>query len=281
MIDKSNMGAIIDLDQHKHILLKQLDYIDSFCKKNNIRYFITGGTLLGAVRHKGFIPWDDDIDIAMPREDYNKFVSIFNRESDSFYKVYHYSNTKKYYYQFAKVCDTRTIMIEEEVNAEIELGAYIDVFPLDYGGDTVEEAFSIHSKKMKPWIILNSIKLMDKQKKRSIHKQIAVNCLKLLTSLIPWSAILKRIDKIAQINIDRKDSKYCGALIILTYGKREIMETEWYSSSVVLPFEDHYYNAPSNYTEILSHLYGEYMELPPEEERVSHHNFVLCWRKGY
>lgn len=272
-------GAEIGLTEQKSLMLEMMDDIDLFCKENHIIYFLTGGTLLGAIRHKGFIPWDDDMDIAMPRDDYNRFLQLFNEKGNQRYHLLHHSNSKEYYYQFAKVVDTRTVMVEEGVSTPIDIGVYIDVFPIDYAGDDLQRAYELHEKKMKTWLTLNTIKLMSGRKKRCWYKQWAVSTLKMLTKPISWNFILRKIDGIGQSYADRPESKYCGVMVLLTYGKQEIMETQWYSDTVKVMFEQHQYNAPRDYDKVLSHLYGDYMKLPPKEKQVSHHFYKLYWKR--
>lgn len=122
------MKKEIKVEELKQIQLDILKFVDKFCKENNLKYFLAYGTLLGAVRHKGYIPWDDDIDIIMFREDYEKFVTTFK---DVNYKVFATEVNSKYPYPFAKVGDTRTYYMEE-IKDVIDTGVNIDVFPLDY-----------------------------------------------------------------------------------------------------------------------------------------------------
>ena len=271
-------GEEISIETQKYLLTEILDYIDSFCEENNIRYFLTGGTLLGAVRHQGFIPWDDDIDIAMLRPDYEKFIASFPR-TNSRYTVLHHSVLKEYYYPFAKVVDNDTVLREEKMENQSDIGAYIDVFPIDYGTDSIDETFNIRNKNMRIWVVLNFVKTMDRHKQRSWYINLTLRILKLITKPISHQYILKKIDEKARIHEKDLSAKYCGALVILMYGKREIMMTEWYADTIRLPFEGKSYCAPRDYDQVLTRLYGNYMELPPVEERVSHHYYKLYWKE--
>lgn len=122
---------LISFEEHKKIQLSILRDIDVFCQKNQIKYFLAFGTLLGAIRHKGFIPWDDDIDIAMPRPDYNKFILSFNGMVDNL-KVLAPEIDLDYYAPYANVYDTRTVLEEKGTShLKFEIGVKIDVFPID------------------------------------------------------------------------------------------------------------------------------------------------------
>ena len=130
---KTKAMKIITSEELKAIQLDLLQKTADFCKENGIRYYLCGGTLLGAIRHKGYIPWDDDIDISMPRPDYDRFISMFNKPEND-YQVIDMSNNKKYGLPFAKVHDTRTFVDELQYTKD-QFGVYIDIFPIDGVGE--------------------------------------------------------------------------------------------------------------------------------------------------
>ncbi len=120
-----------------------LQEIDKICRHYHIRYYLAGGTLLGAVRHQGFIPWDDDIDIAMPREDYEQFIKIMSHKKHPIYKLLAIECTKGYPYTFAKVVDTRTRLVEEIGKDLHQMGVFIDIFPIDGMGNQKRKQCSV------------------------------------------------------------------------------------------------------------------------------------------
>ena len=129
----------LTLQEVKEIELDILKMFDAFCKKNNIRYFLAFGTLLGAIRYKKFIPWDDDVDVLVPREDYDRLLSLF--QDDDRYRLYAFERNSKYAFPFAKLCDMTTKLVETAYpNNGVELGVNIDIFPLDHFDDDLEEA---------------------------------------------------------------------------------------------------------------------------------------------
>lgn len=131
------MKDIISREESKSIMLSIMDAIDEICKENGITYFITAGTLLGAVRHKGFIPWDDDIDIVLFRDDYDKLLSILKSQNKFSWLGIVGPDKKKYYYPFAKAVDNRTIAKQEDNTSEY--GIWVDIFPLNAFPDSLKE----------------------------------------------------------------------------------------------------------------------------------------------
>lgn len=261
----------IDFDTYKSILLEIMDSIDKFCNDNDIPYFMLGGTLLGAVRHKGFIPWDDDIDIAIPREDYDRFCETFNQNRNDAYSVICLGNNDKYYLPFAKVIDTRTSLIENAFQT-IEIGAYVDVFPIDFfGEDKLKQAKKIRERKSFIWR-LRSIKHIKISKKRAFYKNAAI----IISHLLCWesvNSIARKIDKMERSISGSKDEKYNANLY-----DDKIMPTCYIGNRTKLPFEGREYWAPENYDAYLTDLFGDYMQLPPESERVTHHDFTVKWK---
>ena len=135
------MKPIADVNEMRKIQMDILLFIHQFCIDNGIQYSLAWGTMLGAIRHKGYIPWDDDIDIMMTRPEYDRFCKLFHDER-SIYKLYDVHTDKKWIYPFAKISDERTIRVEK--NALDEIGINIDVFPIDfYAGHVVTQEHHI------------------------------------------------------------------------------------------------------------------------------------------
>lgn len=271
----------IELDELKKLELLIMDQIVLFCDSHNLRYYLTGGSLLGAVRHNGFIPWDDDIDIAMPRNDYEVFTESFNNEVCSRYKVVNYKNTKGYYLPFAKVVDTRTVLKEHVLQNSFELGVYVDVFPIDFCGDDREVAWRHYKTKIQP--LRKAISMRDSKmfvfNQATSFKRIKWYIGRFILQLISRASLLARIDLLAQKYRNSQHSKYCAVLTVMTYGEKEIMLTEWYNKTVKLQFEDRMFNAPLYYKNVLEHFYNNYLKLPPNDKQVSHHSFDVFWRE--
>lgn len=272
-----NDRKIISIEEMKELQLKMMDELHSYCMKNRLSYFLTGGTLIGAVRHNGYIPWDDDIDIVMPRFDYEKMIKNYNLNINSPYKIYSLENNKDYYFPFAKLVDTRTAL-KENTDSESSMGIYIDIFPLDNMGDNIKDA----EKLFRSIGILRkqlAIKTISINTKRSWYKNTILLIGKFFLRRKTLRDISNRINQKSR-KYERKElSKYICPVVIATYGLKEILESSCYSDSIFLEFEGNQYCAPVGYDTILRYLYGNYMELPPKNKQVSHHSFKAWWKE--
>ena len=262
-------------EELKQIQLNILKEIHSFCVEHQLTYYLAYGTLLGAVRHKGFIPWDDDIDICMPRRDYDIFCKTF-KTVDAIYRVLDHHNTKGYYLPFAKVCDTRT-ETHETVALDIPgCGVYVDVFPLDGLSDDLSVAKKTHEKES----VLMKLYAARAHRLPSL-KELIHHWKWGLFYPIHWFVspkwIANRIEKIAK-QYAYEESKYVGVAYGF-YGDRETMPREIFVKECLVTFEDGTYFAPANPDAYLTHMYGDYMQLPPEEKRVTHHSFKAYWKE--
>lgn len=259
----------IDVSELKSIELEMLKFIDEVCKREGLRYFLCGGTLLGAVRHQGFIPWDDDIDIFMPRIDYEKLIDLTKNS-----KVYRLLSEvdEGYYYNFAKLVDTRTTMTEEECEPIKNFGVYIDVFPLDGMPNNETER-------------MRHFKELDKRRRRitSFSKGKPHFRKNLLALFYSWFYYItnKVTDVMTEqkkyINIAKQYAYDDSVYVYATggaYKKRDIFPRAWLSTGTELTFEGVKFQVPTEYDKYLKQVYGSYMELPPVEKRVSHHHFV-------
>ena len=257
----------ITIDELRTIQLDLLRKTADFCEENGIRYFLCGGTLIGAIRHKGYIPWDDDIDIAMPRPDYDRFVKIFNRP-ENYCQVVNLDTNSKYACPFAKVFDNRTILNELHYPGDT-FGVYIDVFPAD-GIKSVSQ--------IKKIMLLR--KFLNTKRanyyRRTISKKIINTFGKLL--LLPFSA-----HTIATW-MDNEARKYefgsvpMAAVMANPIGLGEMVRKSVFDSDVYREIEGGKFRVPVGYDEWLRSVYGDYMQLPPEEHRVTHHTFKAWWK---
>ena len=257
----------ITLEENRKFQLEILDIIDSFCRENKIQYFLIAGTLLGAVRHKGFIPWDDDIDIAMLRNDYERFVSGFN--VDGYYVIAPETNAKGYFLPFAKVCLKNTRVIEKTKTMKIQLGTNIDVFPIDVVSENENERKRQLRQIKKQRSILDIIDTPI-SKKRSWFKNTVLFLLQILLKPVSPKRVVKKINDLSKM-YNNEQSVLCGE-IAWGCGEREIVHKSVFDNIEKLHFEGKLYSVPVGWDEWLSNRYGNYMKPPPLEQQKTHHD---------
>lgn len=241
-----------------------LDEIKRVCDQNSIKYYLIGGTLLGAVRHKGFIPWDDDLDIVMPRNDYEKFCSLCETELSKNFYLHNIDTDKRYWLPFAKVRKKNTIFDEKSIShLNVPKGIYVDIFPLDFSIGENDKGQEKRTKKIKRLsaVISYRAKVVKAKsfKVRIIHLFSRFFTIKSLTC--------KQIKLMKKL---KNGSHY------VNYGsnyntKKQTMPIEYYEPRKELVFENKLYPVPNQYEKVLTRIYGEtYMQLPPEEKRITH-----------
>lgn len=242
------------------------------CEILNLNFYVLGGTLLGSVRHKGFIPWDDDIDIGIPREDYEKFISFGQAHLPENLFIQTFVTDLNYPANFAKIRNSNTTFVETSVrNCDMNHGIYIDIFPLDYYPD--RNVFGFELKKLLLTLRISTVFTKTKMKlKTRIVRGIA--CV-----LYPShkKALEKREKLFKSVKRSNLIVNNCGA-----WGKKEIVPAEWYAEGCALEFEGLTVKGPKEYDKWLTQVYGAYMQFPPEEKRVAHHYAdVIDLKKPY
>jgi lipopolysaccharide cholinephosphotransferase len=251
----------------KQIQIEILKEFAGYCEKNNLVYFLGYGTLLGAVRHKAFIPWDDDIDVVMPRSDYDKFIRKFNKKSKKL-EVFDILNEPTYHFSFAKLSDKSTFSKGGCDIVSNKLGVHIDIFPLD-GVSSNKKEQKRKVKEIKIYRNILDLKNISIVKNRALYKNIMLLLGKVFFYFIDYKKIVKKIVYLAkELDYDASNTVAC---LVWNYGAKEIMSKEIFSKSTKLEFENYLYDAPQYYDRYLKNIYGDYMILPPEEKRISHH----------
>lgn len=270
----------IDIEELKKIQIDMLVSIDEFCQKNNINYSLSSGTLIGAVRHQGYIPWDDDIDIMMHRDDYERFVSTFNGTFNHL-SLLAPELDLNYYAPYANVYDNRTLLTEDgNGHRGLSIGIKIDIFPIDSVPSDIDDYMRIMGKVNQLNHIMYIKRLENVFKSNQQFKYIlTVLILKVLYSCIPYSYLQKKVRDIAISDTYRRgESEYVDNVVYNIYSKkcprfkRSVLE-----SYIRLPFEGREFSVIKNYDVVLRTMYGDYMQLPPEDKRIPHHNFKAYW----
>lgn len=259
-------------------ILSILKEFISICKDNNLTYYALGGTLLGAVRHKGFIPWDDDIDIGMPREDYEKFKKIASNALSDNYKFLS-EDTSNYKKSFSVIRDDSTKIIMNYSNEEQEESLWIDIFPLDgMPSNPLKKKYHsyryLYTRMMVQLSQFNSLVNQKKENRPWLEKVIIriANVVK-IEKVVSFSwAQKKYLQTIKKYSFNEDFAgNYTGA-----YKLREIVPSDYFGQPILLQFEDLKLSCPHKFREYLTAIYGaDYMQLPPEEKRVLHHYEII------
>lgn len=264
------MKRSIDIAELKVIQLDILQAVHDYCQAHGLNYSLGYGSMIGAVRHRGYIPWDDDIDLLMMRADYEQFLEHFEHP---YLKAYDFRHTEDYAYPFAKVADTRTVLVEN--NSSMNLGINIDIFPVDYLYDTTEES-SAFIRSLRPLKRQFRMKLLQPTNKNSWPKRIAIRLSKVLVAHTSMKKLVKAqyalIDK-----LPKQPTSYVAMVSGNAYGpktERNIWSRHLFDHYVDLPFEDRHFKCIANYDSCLRAEYGDYLSLPPVGQRTSPHS--LC-----
>ena len=248
----------------KNILLNMLDKFILICKEHNLKYTLLGGSVLGAIRHGGIIPWDDDIDIGMPRADYEKLLSIAEKVFGTKYKLVSIYNDENYVYPFAKLIDNETTLIEFKDFFYLG-GIYIDIFPLD----GIPKNKDKRVKRI--WKIrYAATNLILSKYSSNYNKQYFFRCLVYKIVFRNFNYTLKVCDKLSRkypYNSQYNIANYFGA-----WKEKEISDYSWFNPLKEYSFEGRKVWGPNNYDAYLTKLYGDYMTPPPIEKRKSHHS---------
>jgi len=245
------------------------------CEENGLKYFLVGGTALGAVRHQGFIPWDDDVDVAMPREDFEKLKQLYRSRyiQHSFYRL-RGVDEKKYRYNYLKYDDSRTTYLENKFNNKYKSGVFIDIFPLD-GICDKKEAIIRRSYLI---YLLRSVRYAN-DFRLTYMNFFYVLPIKALIFIIGGNKITKLINRIIfqyPYNKSEMVGNYLGA-----YREREFVNKHIFGKGKRIKFERSLFWVPEKCEEYLENIYGDYMKLPPEKSRIPHHIKDVNIFKGY
>ena len=254
--------------------LEILKYIDKICRKEGLKYYLAYGTLIGAVRHKGFIPWDDDIDIWMPREDYEKLAEYCIKNDIGGYRLFT-KDDKDYPYIIPRFSDTRYRMAPKN-EKECGMGTFVDIYLLENLGDDYKRI----CKNKKKNIHYASLYFLSTRKKFEIGhtKGILRRILKIpayvFAKMVGRKYFGKRIETFRRKAISNGD-KYMGVLIWGTHIHKDIFEQKLFKDGIRIKFEDSEFLAPVEYKTVLGQIYGDYMKIPKKSERIAHHDYKI------
>jgi lipopolysaccharide cholinephosphotransferase len=251
-----------------------LKEVKKICNENNLRYYLVGGTLLGALRHKGFIPWDDDLDIGMPREDFNRFIAICEKQLPEHLELMWITTNKRHWYPFAKVQIKNTLFLQSNFkSSKHNFGIFIDVFPIDEDKGLSEEVF----KRKRKINVLNSLMQQKVIPTVKSFKNLLSKCASAFVS----TKRLQRMQQKLMTKNNRKGFDYYANYASNYSIKKQMIPKQDYGEGVLLEFEGEQYNAPVNYDAVLTSIYGsDYMQLPPKEMQRTHKPYKIIYSDG-
>ncbi len=258
----------------REIQLDILNQVVNICQKNDIQFFLIGGTCLGAVRHKGFIPWDDDIDIGMVRDDYEKFARLAQSELPDYMFYQDYKTDNEYPYLFAKIRNSNTLFLQGVIKKlDINHGVYIDIFPID-GAPTKKGKIKRHFRKIIFYNYIHQSASLNFNKGNIVKKSLII-MLRIMRIFIGKKRCARKVEKtLSKFKVDSCEN--IGNLIGTAKYKELFNKNVFYNGleKKQMLFEGQLYNVPCDTDTYLRGLYGDYMKLPSVEKRVSHHNVI-------
>ncbi len=250
---------------------KLLDMLKAFhevCVKENLRYYLLGGTALGAARHQGFIPWDDDIDVGMPRADYERLKSIsLSLTTDNY--CFEFPGAKDFVYPFGKMYDKKTTLTEN-TRYKTKRGIYVDIFPLDGAGNTYDEGLSCFKPIVRK-VNLLSAKVCAWRKGRKLYKNLGMLVLRYLPvgSMRGLTADIEKLSKKHDFDECAYAANYVGA-----WYEKELVKKEFFGTPTLRKFEGQEVYCPEKTEEYLTAIYGDWRKLPPKDKQRSHHDYL-------
>lgn len=276
--------------EDRHIEIEELRKIEfeifrkfiDICDKLNLKYYLLGGTLLGCIRHKGFIPWDDDIDVGMLRVDYETFIKEASKYLPEYYFLQTVKTDPECPINFAKLRDSRTTFIETSLkNRKMNHGVFMDIFPLDFYPEKYFRSKIFHTKlTMCSVVIIDSFYHETAPSKSNTTSGIRNKIIKGISHLYSPStdiALKRKENLMKKFKSGKLVANICGA-----WGDKEIVPLEWYGEGITLQFEGLNVRVPQEYDKWLTQVYGDYMQLPSVEKRITHHyTEVIDIKKSY
>lgn len=262
----------------KGVIRENLQAIHEFCEEYGLTYYLSDGTLLGAIRHKGMIPWDDDADICMPRHDYERLLSLKDKLPEP-YRLGHFSLDESYIYPFIKFMNSKTQIIEYFGDVSYKAGVWVDIFPLDgtYKNQTLRKIHYSIVYKLRLLFQLRVRSYSSPKDKRSIIKYWFRKLVKPLIfysiRLIP-KRLMFNIMEFSARHVCYSKADFVGNLYTII-GIKASHKKKWFEDKHLRDFDGYRFYAPDGYDKYLSNLYGDYMTPPPPKERQVHNIKIL------
>lgn len=278
MADNIEGGALRRMQLEELAILREFVHI---CMRHGLRYYIIGGTLLGAIRHGGFIPWDDDIDVAMPRPDYERLLKISSEEFVEPFSLSTFETDDSNHYPWARMTSSRMKLVNHMANTPRTEFAWIDLIPLDGMPDgTVSRA--LHKAHLSFWWNLNQIiqfdRLVDQHRRRGALGRLSIkvaSCFKWLSRFVDYKTCLRKLNEVLSSCPFESRSKDI-VNYLAAYGFDEIFPRSAFEQGAAYRFEDMELIGPADADVVCTQIYGDgYMTPPPVNERNKHHAEII------
>ncbi len=271
----------LTMQETQAISLEILKVIADICEEQNFRYFLIYGTLIGAIRHHDYIPWDDDVDIMMPRPDYDRFLSYMYEHIDEYpnLRVFNHDVCKEYPYMITRISD-QCYKIVMENEKEYGMGVFVDVYPYDGLGQTKKEAvnYGLKGDHLSSLCYQATRDHFAMETTTSLVRKAVKLPVYLFSKAVGKERFQKKLESLARVK-DYDSSKFVGCVIWLSWGEKDIYLRKWFDEYIMMPFGKYEFRVPKEYDRILRHIYGDYMQLPPEKDRVGHHFYKVYERE--
>lgn len=267
-----------DLSQLHNLTLSLAKVFVQLCEKHNLRYYFIGGSVIGILRHGGFIPWDDDIDIGMPRKDYDRLMEILKTDMPEGYGICNRHTDENWHFNLSQFVDLESEVLIDLAEKSRKAHVWLDIFPLD----------GLPDGRLRRWLHVKNILLhrylvqianiqtqVDTHRKRPLIEKLVLTFCRVIPvgKLVNTDRVLERMERILQ-KYDYDESIYVGNMLGRQRA-REVVQRAQFGTPCKATFVDMQVNIPEKYHELQTHFYGDYMAMPPEEKRESHHVTIL------
>lgn len=271
------MRRQLEVKESQAVATQVLTVIADICEQQSLRYCLIYGTLIGAVRHQGCIPWDDDVDIMMPRPDYDKLLAYFYENGDKWphLKVFNHDVCPDYPYMITRISDDRYV-IEMENEKPYGMGVFVDIYPFDGLGNTPEEAlkYGMKGDRLSSLCYQATRDHFAMETTTSPLRKVLKLPVYLISRMLGKDRFQDKLESLARVK-PYDENEYVGCVVWLSGGMKDIFPREWFEETELAEFDGYQFRIPKRYHEILRHIYGDYMQLPPEKDRVGHHCYKV------
>ena len=275
------MRRELTIKETQEVSLEILRIITNICEEHGFRYSLVYGTLIGAVRHSGYIPWDDDVDIMMPRSDYDELLVYIKKHIQEYphLKIFNREECSEYPYMITRISDDR-YEIDVTNEKQFGMGVFIDIYPYDGLGNTKDEAlrYGLKGDRLSSLCYQATREHFAIENTTSTFRKIIKYPVYLYAKFRGKDYFQNKLEKLARVK-DYDESEYVGCVTWLSGGEKDIFPRKWFDETIMMKFDKYEFRVPKKNDNILRHEYGDYIRLPPEKDRIGHH-FYKAYKKS-